>query len=574
MIKNRRERILDGVDIWASFYRANPHRFVKDYFLINLRLFQQILLFMMDKVHYFCYIAARGQGKSYLLAIFCCVRCILYPGTKICIASGTRGQSINVLEKVKLELVKKSPLLANEIETLAIQATNAYIDFKNGSSIKVVTASDSARSNRANILLVDEFRMVNKDTISTVLRRFLTAHRMPAYLHNPKYAHLKERNKEIYLSSAFFKSHWSFIKVKDYAKNMLNDAKRYFVCGLPYQLSIEEGLLDANQVADEMTEADFNETRWSMEMECLWFGNVNGTFFNFDTISQCRKIDFPFLPDSLSSKINDNKKIKIPPKRNGEKRILSVDIALMASGKYKNDASAIFINQLIPTKTGRYINNFVYGESSEGRHTSEQALQIRKLYDEFACDYIVIDVKGVGFGVADSLVKDILDPETGEVYPAISCYNNTEWAKRCTTAGAEKALWVINGSERFNSDCAVLLRDGFKAGKVRLLKTEYDGENLLHSLKGYSNLSVEDKLLLQSPYINTTNLIRELINLQHDASSGFVKVSQRSGMRKDKYSSVSYSYWVACQLESQLKNKNDSFDTKSPAFCYRAPKIR
>lgn len=225
---------------------------------------------MMDKVHYFCYIAARGQGKSYLLAIFCCVRCILYPGTKICIASGTRGQSINVLEKVKLELVKKSPLLANEIETLAIQATNAYIDFKNGSSIKVVTASDSARSNRANILLVDEFRMVNKDTISTVLRRFLTAHRMPAYLHNPKYSHLKERNKEIYLSSAFFKSHWSFVKVKDYAKNMLNDTKRYFVCGLPYQLSIKEGLLDANQVADEMTEADFNETRWSINISVLF----------------------------------------------------------------------------------------------------------------------------------------------------------------------------------------------------------------------------------------------------------------------------------------------------------------
>ena len=73
---------------------------------------------------------------------------------------------------------------------------------KNGSSIKVVTASDSARSNRANILLVDEFRMVSKDTIDTVLRRFLTAPRMPGYLHKKEYAHLKERNKEIYLSSA------------------------------------------------------------------------------------------------------------------------------------------------------------------------------------------------------------------------------------------------------------------------------------------------------------------------------------------------------------------------------------
>lgn len=209
------------------------------------------------------------QGKSWLLAVFCCIRCILYPGSKICIASGTRGQSINILEKIKIELIPNSPLLKNEIENLVISNTNAYVDFKNGSSIKVVTASDSARSNRANILLVDEFRMVNKDTIETVLRRFLTAPRMPGYLHKPEYKHLKERNKEIYLSSAYFKSHWSYEKVDDYAKKMLNPDSPYFVCGLPYQLSISEDLLDRDAVADEMSESGFSETKWSINISVL-----------------------------------------------------------------------------------------------------------------------------------------------------------------------------------------------------------------------------------------------------------------------------------------------------------------
>ena len=267
--ETKENKILAGVESWAAFYRSNPHRFAEDYLNVHLRLFQKILLYMMNICHFLCYIAARGQGKSWLLAVFCCIRCILYPGTKICIASGTRGQSINILEKIKIELLPNSPLLKNEIENLVISSTNAYVDFKNGSSIKVVTASDSARSNRANILLVDEFRMVNKDTIETVLRRFLTAPRMPGYLHNPKYAHLKERNKEVYLSSAYFKSHWSYDKVKDYAKNMTDDTKRYFVCGLPYQLSIKEGLLDNNAVADEMSEAGFNETKWSINISVL-----------------------------------------------------------------------------------------------------------------------------------------------------------------------------------------------------------------------------------------------------------------------------------------------------------------
>ena len=570
----REKRILAGVDLWASYYRANPQRFAADYLSVSLKLFQKILIFMMNICYYFCYIAARGQGKSFLLAVFCCIRCILYPGTKICIASGTRAQSANILEKIKTELMPNSPLLKNEIEKLVISSTDAYIDFKNGSFIKVVTASDTARSNRANILLVDEFRMVKKDTIETVLRRFLTAPRMPGYLSNKKYAHLKERNKEIYLSSAYFKSHWSFDKVKDYARNMLDDAKKYFVCGLPYQLSIDEELLDSGAVADEMSEAGFNETKWSMEMECLWFGDVDGTFFDFDTVAKNRKLNYPMLPDDVSIKLYDAKKVRILPKQNGEKRILSVDLALMASTKNKNDASAIFINQLLPTKAGRYMNNFLYTESSEGAHTADQALRVRKLYEMYSCDYIVIDVKGVGFGVADALVRDISDPDTGEVYPALSCCNNSEWAARCTTPGADKALWVINASDKFNSECAILLRDGLRSGRVRLLTTEYDGEALLSTIKGYGSLSVEDQQLLQMPYVNTTLLVNELINLQHDESAGMVKISRKNGVRKDRYSSLSYNYWVACQLENKINRQRSSTGGNNQVFMFRAPKIK
>lgn len=96
---DKAERIMNGVNIWASFYRANPQRFCADYLNINLKLFQKILIYMMFWSNYFMYIASRGQGKTFLISIFCCVRCILYPETQICIAAKTRTQSINVLEK-------------------------------------------------------------------------------------------------------------------------------------------------------------------------------------------------------------------------------------------------------------------------------------------------------------------------------------------------------------------------------------------------------------------------------------------------------------------------------------------
>ncbi|MGG4386451.1 hypothetical protein ABEX08_31165, partial [Priestia megaterium] len=57
--KSKSERLMDGIGVWASFYRANPHRFVKEYLGINLKIFQCILIYMMVWNHYFMYLASR-----------------------------------------------------------------------------------------------------------------------------------------------------------------------------------------------------------------------------------------------------------------------------------------------------------------------------------------------------------------------------------------------------------------------------------------------------------------------------------------------------------------------------------
>ena len=572
----RYDKILKGAAIWGGYYRCNIHKFAKDYLHLDLKLFQKILLIMMDWSTSFVFIACRGLGKTFLCAVFCCIRCILYPGTKICIASGTRGQALNVLEKIQTELKAYSQELAYEIDEkeTKINNTNGQIVFKNGSYIKVVTAGDSARGNRANILIIDEYRLVSKDVIDTILRKFLTNRRTPGYLKYPEYAHLAERNRTLYLSSGFFKDHWSYTRALDNLRFMLDDSRQDFVCGFPYQLAIEEGIQYAEDIADQMAESDFNEVKWSMEMDAVFWGDGDGSFFDFNSVSKNRRIEYPMLPDRLVSKINNNAKFRIQPKKNGEKRILSADVALMASKKTKNDASAIFINQLIPSKTGRYSSNITYCDAAEGLHTEDQALMIRRLFSEYSCDYLAIDVIGIGFGVADALVRDIVDPDTGEIYPALSCCNDQEWADRCSVRGAEKAIWVIKGNSALNSSCAVLLREGFRSGKIRLPITEYDAEKILEEIKGYSSLSSKERMDLLMPYIHTTLLINELVKLQHEESKGKVVVSEKSGMRKDRYSSLSYNYYVATQLESRLSKKKEfEIDTKD-SFLFRAPKLK
>ena len=74
--QTKSQKMMETVAWRTAYYRANPQRFVRDYMGIELKTFQKILLWCMMHNYYFMYIAARGQGKSFLTAIYLCVRAI------------------------------------------------------------------------------------------------------------------------------------------------------------------------------------------------------------------------------------------------------------------------------------------------------------------------------------------------------------------------------------------------------------------------------------------------------------------------------------------------------------------
>ena len=307
-------------------------------------------------------------------------------------------------------------------------------------------------------------------------------------------------------------------------------------------------------------------------MEALFFGGDDGAFFDFESISRNRRLKYPWMPESKLKSLAGNKCISIPKKEQGEIRIISMDVALMSSKRNNNDATAIFVNQMIKGRGGRFVNNIVYADTSEGETTDVQSLKIRKLFDEYECDYLVLDAASAGMGIFDTLIRDITDPETGDVYPAISCINDKEMADRCTVQGAQKVIWSIKANDTFNSTIAYLLREGFRSGRIKLLSTEYDAADALSEIKGYGALSQSERINFELPYIQTTLLIDELTKLQHEEKSGGkVKLYERSGMRKDRYSSLAYNYYVATQLENKITKKLNNTIRADNLFEIRAP---
>lgn len=284
----------------------------------------------------------------------------------------------------------KSPLLRNEISSYKTSLNECAVYFKNGSWIRVVVAGENSRGCRSNVVCIDESRMIDQKIVDTVLRPMNSAPRQPGYLSKPEYAHLQEMNKEMYMSSAWYAASEMFEKVKSYTANMLDPSLNYFVCDLPYQLSIKEGLLMRQQIENEMSEATFNDISFMMEREGIFYGSSEDALFEFKTIDERRILENVMY----DLDVYRNSSIKMPEKQDGEIRLLSVDVALLASKKHDNDASALLLHSAIPTSSHNYMDNIIGISTYEGLVTEELGLAIMRQYYKYECDYIAIDANG------------------------------------------------------------------------------------------------------------------------------------------------------------------------------------
>lgn len=471
---------------------------------------------------------------------------------------------MEIIQKIEEDFLKLhswgSANLDLEITNISTSINKPIVEFKNGSWIKTAVASDSARHNRANIIVVDEFRLVPKSIIDTILKKFLTAPRQPGFLslpeykNNPKY---EERNCEMYMTSAYYKEHWCYRKAQSYFVNMLDETKKYFCVGLPYQISIKEGLLSRAQIQDEMSEEDFDPMTFSMEMECLFAGETDGAFFKYDDISPRRKIKKAFYPLTVYKAHN----MSIPELEPNEERILSVDVALMSSKNKNNDASALTIGRAFPKENYEYTDNVVYQETHEGLTTDDLGLITMRMFYQYRCTQLVLDTNGSGLGIFDYIIKDQYDPDYGVTYPALTCCNNDEMAERCKIKNATKCIWSIKANQDFNSRAATALRTGIQTGKINLLVNEFEAEDTIKQVRGYKNMTSIEQATLKIPYIQTSFMINEMVNLESNIVNNVVRLKEKSGMRKDRYSSLMMQYYVVQQLGLKLKPNNESTES-------------
>ena len=555
---------------WVGYWRNNPHRFVEEYLGMNLKLYQKILMYMMDKSQWFMYIASRGQGKSYIIAIYSITRCILYPNTNVIIGAGTKGQAGLIITEKIVSMYNNYPVIRAEIgdiKNIRTSVNKISVHFLNGSKIEAVANADTSRGFRGNILIMDEFRMMDKDTVDSVFKPMLTVVRQPPFMALPKYrGYPKEGNKQIYLSSAWYQSHWSWGEFKRFVHGYL-DGRDLFAVTLPWQVAHKHGLLQMSQISEERNSETFDSTKFQMEYDGVFPSENESAWFKLDKILNARVLKRVFRPptneeyliNKEKSRTNQKNLSNMPRKEfDTEKRIIALDIALLGSSrKAKNDSSA-FTCMRLKQDGESYIREVVYMESiTDSIESKALAIRLKQLYYDFEADYVVVDTMGQGIGVFDALAGILYDEERDEEYEPWISMNDESMNERIKAKG-KPIIYSFKANQKLNNDIAIQLRASIEKGRLLLPIDEIIKREQLVADGGFLKLSPEEKQRELKVFLTTTALQHELVALEHEIVGGNIKMKEVGTATKDRYSSIAYCNWYANELEVQLKSDEET----------------
>lgn len=257
----------DNWEEYIAYYRHHIDEFAVDVLGLKLYPFQRLILRAMARYQYSMLICCRGIGKSWLSAAFFICAAILYPGIKLGIASGKGQQARNVIiQKIKGELAKNENI-AREINfPIKTGADDCVVNFKNGSEIRAIVlgngpSGDSARSWRFHYLLCDEARIIPDDIIETILIP-MTKTKRPIAINHGEY----EKGKVIFISSAYLKTSTLYKRFMHHYKKMVGGDPNYFVCTLPYQVGVDAGIFDEDDILSELEKPTMTKDKFDYEL--------------------------------------------------------------------------------------------------------------------------------------------------------------------------------------------------------------------------------------------------------------------------------------------------------------------
>ncbi len=530
-------------------------------------------------------IAGRASAKSFVIAIFSCAKAILYPNTKVVVASGSKKQaSLIVKEKIQKELMPKSENLRREIKKITTNANDIEVTFHNGSSIVVVVAGEGALGYRSTVLIFEEFKRIDKYIVDKVLKPFQMAR--PAQFrinekceqYGVKYRENDESLEEavnIYISSVAPTSHWMGKLLKDTINSKYKDntscmlATDYSIA-LKHAIKTRAQLIEAKRTTDPIT--------WRKEYENEMLREGANAYFTYGLLTKNQTNKKAFYPRRYEDVRNKKKNPYSIPKQNGEIRIVACDMAFIERSN-KNDNSCFTCIRALPESITYESSNIdgktieiksgyrripSYIEANPGSDVDKQAIRIKQLYYDFEADYVVLDTRNGGILTYDRLAEVLYDEDRDCEYPAWRCMNDDDIAKRVNVSGAVENVFAINASQKLNNDIAISLRNILDSQMIDLLVNFDEAKDILESNVPEYFVSPDSDVMsfYERPYLETQALVNEMMSLEYtrNEQTGVIILYETGSNTKDRYVSLAYGNYFINLLEQDLISDNSDYD--------------
>ena len=551
------------------------------------------------------YIASRGWGKSFLLALYCIIRCAFYPGTKIVVVGAAFRQSKIIFEYMET-IWRNSSILRSifngnddgprrDVDRCTIRLGESWaiaIPMGDGSKI---------RGLRAHIIIADEFASISPDIYETVVSGFAAVSANPIQnvkeqakrqamidngLWNDKLEMLdyKMGNQAIISGTAdysfkHFARYWlrykSIIESKGDMRKLEEifkvdvpdnfNWKDYTIIRIPYEL-IPKGFMDDKQVS--RAKATVHTGIYNMEYAACFVKDSEG-FFRRSLIESC------IASDDNNIVIND-KKIIFDAMISGDsnkKYIYGIDPAS------EQDNFSIVILEL-NEKFSKVVycwttNRYNFKERQKTGLINEHDFygfcvrKIRNLMKTFPCERIGMDAQGGGVAIEESL-HDPSKIESNEqlIWPII------DYDKHKDTDD-QQGLHILELIQFARADWTSQANHGLRKDledKVTLfprfdnltlgLAVESEGKSILDAdlnTNIYDSLSecileIEDLKNELTTIVMTQTSTGPNARDRWDTPELKLQNGKKGRLRKDRYSSLIIANMLARQMSNTLEN--------------------
>ena len=541
--------IQDLLEKYMNFFTAYPDIFLDLIAPVDAQIklfpYQRIFLRAVMRFKNVYVTACRAFSKSFITILGMVLQCIFMPRTKRFICAPMKAQAAQIAKEKLTEIFRAWPLLRREViggDLTEVPGNYGkdYVTlrFRNGSQFDVVGALESSLGGRRHGGLLDEIKLHDEELVNTVVLPLMNvSRRLPDGTVNPK----EPNQQQICATSAWLKTSFAYIKLIDMFVDSIINPNSTFVFGCDYRVPVMHGLLARDFVNKLKMSPSFNEETFAREYLSIWTGGGDESWFDFDKLQRYRKIKNP--EKHANFRVGSN-----------QYYLISVDVGRLSD---QTVACIWRVNILQEKHYATLVNIFVLGRQAEKKTFQEQAIDIKRLINDFQPREVVIDCNGLGVGLADVMIQTQID-DNGVEYGPLGFFNNDDY-KKIQPKNCPTILYSLKANGPLNSKIHGNAYTRVNNGLVRFLIKEQDARSMLLATKTGQRMSLRERVERLLPHEMTTKLFEEMANLRlKRGGTGLDIVLEQINAHypDDKYSAFAYGLWRIKELEEeQFKRK-------------------